>query len=176
MIFVNSMSDLFHEDIPDKFIESVFGVMADAHWHTFQILTKRSERLVQLAARLPWPGNIWMGVSVENQRWTCRTDDLRKVSAKVHFLSCEPLLGPVRLDLQGIHWVIVGGESGPRARPMKAEWVRDIRRQCEEASVAFFFKQWGAHNEIGAKVGKGRAGRIFAGRVWNAMPKPLAGS
>jgi protein gp37 len=175
MIFVNSMSDLFHEDVPGQFIESLLSVMAKAHWHTFQILTKRSERLAQLAPRLSWPDNVWMGVSVENQRWVHRVDDLRKVPANVRFLSCEPLLGPLRLDLQGIHWVIVGGESGPRARPMKAEWVRDIRRQCEEAGVAFFFKQWGAFNEAGAKVGKGRAGRILAGCVWNAMPKPLAG-
>jgi protein gp37 len=176
MIFVNSMSDLFHEDVPGQFIESVLGIMAEAHWHTFQILTKRSDRLAQLAQRLSWPDNVWMGVSVENQRWAHRVDDLRKVPARVRFLSCEPLLGPLRLDLQGIHWVIVGGESGPHARPMKAEWVREIRRQCEEADVAFFFKQWGAHDEAGRRLGKGRAGRIFAGRVWNAMPKPLAGS
>jgi len=176
LIFVNSMSDLFHEDVPGQFIEWVVGVMAKAHWHTFQILTKRSDRLAQLAPRLSWPDNVWMGVSVENQRWAHRVDDLRKVPARVRFLSCEPLLGPLSLDLQGIHWVIVGGESGPHARPMKAEWVRDIRRQCEEAGVAFFFKQWGAFNEAGAKVGKGRAGRILAGRVWSAMPKPLAGS
>jgi protein gp37 len=175
MIFVNSMSDLFHEDVPEQFIELVLGVMARAHWHTFQILTKRSERLAQMAPRLSWPDNVWMGVSVENQRWAHRVDDLRKVPAKVRFLSCEPLLGPLSLDLRDIHWVIVGGESGPRARPMKGEWAREIRRQCEEAGVAFFFKQWGAFNEAGAKVGKGRAGRILAGCVWNAMPKPLAG-
>ncbi len=176
MIFVNSMSDLFHEDIPDKFIESVLGVMAEAHWHTFQILTKRSERLAQLAPRLSWPDNVWMGVSVENQRWTCRIDDLRKVPAKIRFLSCEPLLGPLRLDLRGIDWVIVGGESGPHARPMKADWAREIRRQCEEADVAFFFKQWGAYNEAGERLGKKRAGRLLGERTWDSMPIVPSGS
>ncbi|MDP2948362.1 MAG: phage Gp37/Gp68 family protein [Chloroflexota bacterium] len=176
MIFVNSMSDLFHEDVPGEFIESVLGIMAEAHWHTFQVLTKRSDRLAQLAPRLSWPDNVWMGVSVENQRWADRIEDLRKVPAKVRFLSCEPLLGPLELDLEGISWVIVGGESGARARPIDPQWVRQIREQCEEAGVAFFFKQWGAFNEAGAKVGKGRAGRILDGRLWNAMPKPLAGS
>jgi protein gp37 len=170
MIFVNSMSDLFHEDVPEQFIESVLSVMAEAHWHTFQILTKRSERLAQLAPRLAWPDNVWMGVSVENQRWTCRIDHLREVPAMVRFLSCEPLLGRLRLDLRGIQWVIVGGESGPGARPMKAEWVRGIRRQCEEASVAFFFKQWGAHNEAGQRVGKRRAGRLLDRRLWDGLP------
>jgi protein gp37 len=170
MIFVNSMSDLFHEDIPGQFIESVLGITAEAHWHTFQILTKRSERLAQLAQRLPWPDNVWMGVSVENQCWADRVDDLRKVPAKVRFLSCEPLLGPLSLDLRDIHWVIVGGESGPHARPMKAEWVRDIRRQCEEAGVAFFFKQWGAYDEMGQRVGKRRAGRLLDRRLWNGIP------
>lgn len=172
MIFVNSMSDLFHEDVPRWFIESVFEVMRKAGWHTFQILTKRSERLAQLAPRLSWPENVWMGVSVENQRWADRVDDLRKVPAKVRFLSCEPLLGPLRLDLQGIHWVIVGGESGPRARPMKAEWVREIRRQCEEAGAAFFFKQWGAHDEMGQRLGKKLAGRVLDGQTWNERPAP----
>ena len=176
MIFVNSMSDLFHEDVPEEFIESVLGVMAEAHWHTFQILTKRSERLAQLAPRLSWPDNVWMGVSVENQRWTCRVDDLRKVPAKLRFLSCEPLLGPLRLDVRGIHWVIVGGESGARARPMRAEWVRDIRRQCEEARVPFFFKQWGAYNEAGRRLGKKRAGRVLGDRTWDSMPFVPAGS
>ena len=170
MIFVNSMSDLFHEDVPRQFIESVFEVMRKAGWHTFQILTKRSERLVQLAPRLPWPKNVWMGVSVENQRWAHRVDDLRKVPAKVRFLSCEPLLGPLRLDLRGIHWVIVGGESGARARPVDPQWVRQIREQCEEAGVAFFFKQWGAHNEIGQRVGKHRAGRLLDKRLWSGLP------
>ena len=172
MIFVNSMSDLFHEDVPGQFIESVLGIMAEAHWHTFQILTKRSERLAHLAPRLSWPDNVWMGVSVENQRWAHRVDDLRKVPAKVRFLSCEPLLGPLHLDLRDIHWVIVGGESGPRARPMKAEWVRDIRRQCEEAGVAFFFKQWGAYDEMGQRLGKKLAGRVLDGETWNERPAP----
>jgi protein gp37 len=170
MIFVNSMSDLFHEGISEDYIKSVFGVMLNARGHTFQVLTKRSQRMAEMARQLRWPDNIWMGVSVENQRWTCRVDDLRKVPAKVRFLSCEPLLGPLRLDLSGIDWVIVGGESGPRARPMSPEWVREIREQCQDAGVAFFFKQWGAHNEAGERVGKGKAGRLLDGRVWGAMP------
>ena len=170
MIFVNSMSDLFHEGIPEDYIKSVFGVMLNARGHTFQVLTKRSQRMAEMARRLRWPDNVWMGVSVENQRWTHRTDDLRKVPAKVRFLSCEPLLGPLRLNLADIDWVIIGGESGPGARPMKPEWVRDIREQCEEAGVAFFFKQWGAHNESGERVGKGKAGRRLDGRLWGAMP------
>lgn len=169
-IFVNSMSDLFHEDIPLSYIRDIFHVMKKAYWHRFQVLTKRTERMADVAGRWSWPENVWMGVSVENQRWTCRVDDLRKVPASVRFLSCEPLLGPLKLDLRGIHWVIVGGESGPRARPMSAEWARDIREQCEEASVAFFFKQWGAHNEAGERVGKGRAGRVLDGRAWEGMP------
>jgi len=176
LIFVNSMSDLFHEGIPVWFIRKIFNVMRKANWHTFQILTKRSSRMLELAPHLRWPDNVWMGVSVENQRWTGRIDDLRKVPARVRFLSCEPLLGPLRLDLRGIDWVIVGGESGARARPIDPQWVRQIRQQCEEAGVSFFFKQWGAFNEAGAKVGKGRAGRILDGRLWSAMPQPLAGS
>jgi protein gp37 len=170
MIFVNSMSDLFHEDIPLSYIREVFRVMKKADWHTFQVLTKRAERLAELAPRLPWPRNVWMGVSVENQRWTRRIDSLRKVHAQVRFLSCEPLLGPLKLDLVEIDWVIVGGESGPRARPMKAKWARDIREQCAAAGVAFFFKQWGAHNEAGERVGKGKAGRRLDGTVWDGMP------
>jgi protein gp37 len=170
MIFVNSMSDLFHEDIAESYVQEVFNVMRKAHWHTYQILTKRSQRLAELAPRLRWPANVWMGVSVENQRWTSRIDDLRRVRAKVRFLSCEPLLGPLKLDLRGIHWVIVGGESGPRARRMNPDWVREIRQQCEAAGAAFFFKQWGAHNEAGERVGKGRAGRLLDGRVWGGMP------
>ncbi len=170
MIFVNSMSDLFHEEIPDEYIREVFKVMRKASKHTFQILTKRSRRLAELAPRLRWPDNIWMGVSVENQRWTCRVDDLRRVTAKVRFLSCEPLLGQLNLDLRGISWVFVGGESGTRARPMKPEWARDIRQQCKDAGVAFFFKQWGAHNEAGERVGKGKAGRLLDGRAWGDMP------
>lgn len=170
LIFVNSMSDLFHEDVPIDFIRSVFDTMQSADWHTFQILTKRSRRLAELAQLLPWPDNVWMGVSVENQRWTSRIDDLREVPAKVRFLSCEPLLGPLNLDLRGIAWVIVGGESGARARPMKAEWARSIRQQCRDAGVPFFFKQWGAHNEAGSRVGKGNAGRFLDGRLWDAVP------
>ncbi len=170
LIFVNSMSDLFHEDVPFDFIQAVFEVMRDASWHTFQVLTKRSRRLRQLAGDLPWPDNVWMGVSVENQRWTSRVDDLRRVPAVIRFLSCEPLLGPLQLDLRGIHWVIVGGESGPRARPMKAEWARSIRDQCAAAGVPFFFKQWGAHDEAGVRRPKHANGRLLDGRVWAAAP------
>lgn len=170
VIFVNSMSDLFHEDVPADYIASVFDVMQRADWHVFQVLTKRAERLQELASRLPWPDNVWMGVSVENQRWTSRIDALRTVPAHVRFLSCEPLLGPLDLDLRGIHWVIVGGESGPRARPMQPEWARSILDQCKRANVPFFFKQWGAHDETGRRVGKGRAGRLLGRRTWNAMP------
>jgi len=126
--------------------------------------------MAEMARRLRWPDNVWMGVSVENQRWTYRVDDLRKVPAKVRFLSCEPLLGPLRLNLADIDWVIIGGESGPRARPMRPEWVRDIREQCQDAGVAFFFKQWGAYNEAGERVGKGRAGRLLDGKAWEGMP------
>ncbi len=171
IVFVNSMSDLFHEDIPVTYIREVFNVMRKANRHTFQVLTKRSQRLAELAPHLRWPDNVWMGVSVENQRWTSRVSDLRKVPAKVRFLSCEPLLGPLQLDLRSIGWVIVGGESGARARPMKPEWARDIRQQCKDAGVAFFFKQWGAHNEAGERVGKGKAGRLLDGRVWDGLPQ-----
>lgn len=165
-VFVNSMSDLFHEEVPLEFIQEVFAVMRRADRHLFQILTKRSKRLVRVAHRLPWPENVWMGVTVENRHYRYRIDDLRKVPARVRFLSLEPLLGPLgELDLTGIHWAIVGGESGPGARPMRAEWVRDIRRQCQEQSVAFFFKQWGGTN-------RKRAGRTLDGRTWNDMPLP----
>jgi protein gp37 len=170
LIFVNSMSDLFHDDVPFDFIRAVFETMRKAGWHTFQILTKRSRRLAELAPRLDWPGNVWMGVSVENQRWTCRIDDLRTVPAAIRFLSCEPLLGPLKLDLRDIHWVIVGGESGHRARRMNPEWVRGIRDQCLRDDVPFFFKQWGAHNEAGERVGKGKSGRALDGRPWSATP------
>lgn len=176
VIFVNSMSDLFHERIPEAYIRSVFDVMERASWHTFQILTKRSERLAEIAGRLPWPDNVWMGVSVENQRWTSRIDHLRTTPAAIHFLSCEPLLGSLELDLTRIDWVIVGGESGHRARRMRPEWVRAIRAQCDEQRVAFFFKQWGAHNEAGKRVGKGRAGRILDGKAWNQKPRSLVPS
>ena len=133
LIFVNSMSDLFHPDVPLEFTQAVFDTMLRANWHTFQVLTKRSERLAEVASRLPWPNNIWIGVSVENQRWTSRIDNLRTVPAAIRFLSCEPLLGALTLDLTGIHWVIVGGESGRRARPMRPEWARLVR------DVTFFF-------------------------------------
>lgn len=164
MIFVNSMSDLFHEDIPPEFIRHVFSTMERAHWHTFQVLTKRSERLLELAPKLHWPDNVWMGVSVENMDVAWRVDDLRKVGAVVRFLSLEPLLGPLpNLDLRGIHWAIVGGESGPRARPMEPAWVVGIRDQCEAADVSFFFKQWGG-------VFKKRNGRKLEGRTWDELP------
>ncbi len=171
MIFVNSMSDLFHEAVPVDFIQRVFSTMERAHWHQFQVLTKRSVRLRELAIALPWPPNVWTGVSVENQRWTRRIDDLRAVPAAVRFLSVEPLLGPLRLNLEGVDWVIVGGESGPGARPMRADWARSVRDQCLAAGVAFFFKQWGAHDEAGTRVGKGRAGRTLDGRTWDQFPE-----
>ena len=169
-IFVNSMSDLFHEGVPLDYVRQIFEVMRAADWHTFQVLTKRSERLAELAEELPWPDNVWMGVSVENQRWTTRIDNLRSVPAAVRFLSCEPLLGPLELDLRGIRWVIVGGESGPRARPMKPEWARSIREQCGDAGVAFFFKQWGAHDESGVRRSKKANGRRLDGREWSQVP------
>jgi protein gp37 len=172
-IFVNSMSDLFHEDVPSTFIKSVFQVMERASWHTFQVLTKRPQRAMQLSADLPWPEQVWMGTSVENQRFTSRVDWLRGTGAKVKFLSCEPLLGPLQLDLRVIDWVIVGGESGPRARPMRADWARDIRGQCQESDTAFFFKQWGAHNENGVRVGKSASGRMLDGRTWDDFPSSI---
>ncbi|MGQ0569465.1 MAG: DUF5131 family protein [Armatimonadota bacterium] len=163
-VFVNSMSDLFHEAVPEEFIRRVFEVMAKAHWHVFQILTKRSARLAALAARLPWPPNVWQGVSVENARYTWRIAHLHQVPAAVRFLSVEPLLGPVpHLPLDGIHWVIVGGESGTRHRPIDPEWVSQIRNQCLVASVPFFFKQWGGRTP---KAG----GRLLDGRTWDEMP------
>jgi len=170
MIFVNSMSDLFHEDVPDEFIRSVFETMVKANHHTFQVLTKRPERAARLGVTLPWPENVWMGTSVENQRFASRIDHVRLTGAKVKFLSCEPLLGPLSLELQDISWVIVGGESGPGARPMRADWARAIRTQCLAAGVAFFFKQWGAFDGEGRRVGKGKAGRVLDGRTWDDMP------
>ena len=164
MVFVNSMSDLFHEDVPVEFIHRVFDVMSRASWHTFQLLTKRSERLLELDPEIDWPSNVWMGVSVENQDYTFRIEHLRQTSACVKFLSIEPLLGPLHtLDLEGIDWVIVGGESGPGARPMDEEWAVEIRDQCLEADVPFFFKQWGG-------VRKKRAGRVLRGRTWDQVP------
>ena len=144
MIFVNSMSDLFHDDVPLQFIQRVFETMEACPQHVFQVLTKRSHRLREVAPHLPWPSNIWMGVSVEDNQVRHRIEDLRAVPALTRFLSCEPLIGPLTdLNLDGIHWVILGGESGPHAHPMQPEWVRDIRDRCEKAQVAFFFKQWG---------------------------------
>jgi len=171
-IFVNSLSDLFHKDVPDDFIAQVFATMEKASWHQFQVLTKRSSRLRALSAALPWPKNVWMGVSVENDQYAFRIDDLRATGAKVKFLSLEPLLGPLPdLDLTSIDWVIVGGESGPGARQMKAEWARDIRDQCVKAGVPFFFKQWGVYDEHGKRVGKKKAGRLLDGRLWEEMPE-----
>lgn len=165
MIFVNSMSDLFHEDIPDGFIFDIFSVMQEAHRHQFQVLTKRSQRMVELSGHFQWSPNVWMGVTVESANHLNRIDDLRKVPANVRFLSMEPLLGPVKqLNLTNIDWVIVGGESGPGARPMKNEWVLDIRNQCIKSGTDFFFKQWGG-------VNKKKAGRLLEGRTWDAMPK-----
>ena len=169
-IFVNSMSDLFHPDVPDDYIFQVFGVMESAERHRFQVLTKRSERLAELAHSLPWPSNVWMGVSVENQRFTSRIDDLREVPATVRFLSCEPLLGSLELNLEGIHWVIAGGESGPGARAMDPEWIRGVRDQCADAEVPFFFKQWGAHDCDGRRVGKKRSGRELDGSTFDSIP------
>jgi protein gp37 len=164
MIFVNSMSDLFHKSVPFDFIRRAFDVMRRAHWHRFQVLTKRSERLAQLASRLSWASHIWAGVSVENSDYAFRIDHLREVPAAVRFVSLEPLLGPLPLlDLRGIDWVIVGGESGPKARPMEQSWVVDVRRQCWHAGVPFFFKQWGG-------VNKKKAGRLLDGRTWDEMP------
>lgn len=164
LVFVNSMSDLFHERVPPAFIREVFETMTAAHWHTFQVLTKRADRLLELAPRVPWPRNVWIGVSVENSEYAWRIDRLREVPASVRFLSLEPLLGPIHeLSLTGIDWVIVGGESGPGARPMKAGWVRQIRRRCNSEGVAFFFKQWGGTQ-------KGKTGRHLDGRTHDAMP------
>jgi len=164
IIFVNSMSDLFHKDVPVDFILQVFDVMRRADWHTFQVLTKRSERLLELDPQIDWPDNVWMGVSVENEDYKFRIDDLRRTHARTKFLSLEPLLGPLhRLSLRGINWVIVGGESGPGARPIAEEWVIDIRDQCHVKHVPFFFKQWGG-------VNKKRAGRLLQGEIWDQMP------
>ncbi|MBN1176099.1 MAG: phage Gp37/Gp68 family protein [Dehalococcoidales bacterium] len=163
-IFVNSMSDLFHEDIPVEFIFRVFDVMCRADWHNFQILTKRADRMLELNPRLTWAPHIWMGVTVEEQNYTDRINRLQKTNARVKFLSLEPLLSPIpNLQLEGIDWVIVGGESGPKARPMKKEWALDIRNQCQEKRVPFFFKQWGGIN-------KKKTGRVLEGRTWDETP------
>ncbi len=164
VVFVNSMSDLFHDDIPLAYIQRVFATMRDRPRHTLQVLTKRSERLAELAPHLPWPENVWMGVSVEDARVLHRVADLQSVQTKVRFLSLEPLIGPLEsLPLDGIHWVIVGGESGPQARPMRKEWVKDILRQCRAAKVPFFFKQWGG-------IRKDLTGRELYGRTYSEMP------
>jgi|ERR1700691_1687698 protein gp37 len=166
VVFVNSMSDLFHEDVPSDFIGSIFETMEACPQHTFQILTKRSERLRKLGPSLPWPSNVWMGVSVENAAAMKRIPDLLSVSAQVRFLSCEPLIGPLEdLPLEGIHWVIVGGESGPGARKMNPAWVKSIHHQCHLAAVPFFFKQWGG-------VRKDMTGRVLDGRTYDEMPRP----
>lgn len=168
LIFVNSMSDLFHEDVPLEFIQQVFTVMADTPRHTFQVLTKRAKRLAQLAPELEWPSNVWMGVSIENDRYTFRARHLATVPAAVRFLSLEPLIGPVpSLDMEGIHWAIVGGESGKGARPMQLGWVRDIRRACREAGTDLFVKQLGAGWSI--KNGHGNT----HGGEWDVWPADL---
>jgi protein gp37 len=164
MVFVNSMGDLFHEKVPESFILSVFNTMRMAPWHCFQLLTKRSERLALMDTLLDWPKNVWMGVTVESTDYTNRIDDLRETGATVKFLSLEPLLGPIPgLDLHGIDWAIVGGESGPGARPMEAHWVTNIRNQCHDSGVSFFFKQWGG-------VHKKKNGRVLEGRTWDEIP------
>lgn len=164
-IFVNSMSDLFHKDVPLEYIQSVFDVMKRAYWHRFQVLTKRADRLEEVAPHLDWTPNIWMGVSVESQKYVSRIDHLRNTGAKIKFLSLEPLLGPLKdLDLREIDWAIVGGESGFGARPMLLNWVTRIREECITANVAFFFKQWGG-------VQKKRTGRLLEGRTWDQMPE-----
>jgi protein gp37 len=167
-IFVNSMSDLFHEDIPVEFIKRIFNTMRLAKWHRFQILTKRAERMLEISPQLPWAPNIWMGVTVENNNHISRIENLKKTNAPVKFLSLEPLLSSLpNLHLNGINWVIVGGESGPKARPVKEEWVIDIKNQCLEENVPFFFKQWGGIN-------KKKAGRVLEGRVWSETPALLS--
>lgn len=163
-IFVNSMSDLFHKDVPTDYIQQVFEVMNKAHWHRFQVLTKRAERLAELNDSFNWSENIWMGVSVENKNFVNRIDYLRGTKARVKFLSLEPLLSPLKnLNLTNIDWVIVGGESGFKARPIKEEWVIDIKNQCDKAKTAFFFKQWGGKN-------KKKTGRLLEGVTYSAMP------
>ncbi len=168
MIFVNSMSDLFHSAVPEEYIRQVFAVMTEARWHTFQILTKRVGRLRQIASHFDWPANVWMGVSIERDELTPRADALRSVPAAVRFLSCEPLLGPLpTLKLEGIDWVIAGGESGSNARPLDPKWVTSLRDRCMEANVPFFFKQWGGRT---AKAG----GRILDNRTWDEYPHAVA--
>jgi protein gp37 len=165
VIFVNSMSDLFHKDVPVSYIRRVIDVIAETPQHQFQVLTKRSKRLADIGQRLDWPSNLWMGVSIESSKYRFRLDHLRQVGAAVRFVSAEPLLGPLDdLDLDGIHWLIAGGESGPRARAMDPEWVVDLRDQCRAAGVPFFFKQWGGHTP---KTG----GRLLDGQTYDEMPE-----
>ena len=164
-VFVNSMGDLFHEEVPVEFIKAVFETMRKADWHLFQLLTKRSKRLRELAPELPWPENLWMGVTVECEATAWRIADLLTTPAAVKWICAEPLLGPLPIDFTGLNWVIVGGESGPQARPMRAEWVRAIRDRCAAAGVPFFFKQWGG-------VNKKRAGRMLDGRLYEEYPQP----
>ena len=188
MIFVNSMSDLFHEDVPDDFIAKVFAVMSQAKHHIFQVLTKRSERMLAWTrahfcsgrsrkdGKATWPKNVWLGVSLENQDYTWRIKNLQKSPAWIRFISIEPLLSPVSLDeslLDAIQWVIVGGESGPQARPMRPEWVYEIQNQCKKNHIPFFFKQWGAYDPMGRRVGKKKAGRVLDGRTWDEVPVSL---
>lgn len=164
LVFVNSMSDLFHPEVPLEYIRHVFDVMVETPQHTYQVLTKRSQRLRDIAPKLPWPSNVWMGVSIETERYTFRIDHLRAADAAMRFVSAEPLLGPLPdLHLDGIDWLIAGGESGARARPMNEEWVLDLRDQCAEAGVPFFFKQWGGRTP---KAG----GRLLQGRTYDDMP------
>lgn len=171
IIFVNSMSDLFHKDVPDEFIRRCFETMKTASQHQYQVLTKRPERVVELADKLDWSDNIWMGTSVESTTYIERIRVLKRIPSKVRFLSIEPLLGAIpRLPLKGIHWVIVGGESGPQSRPMKPEWVREIRDQCIAKEVPFFFKQWGAYGADGVHRSKKANGRELDGRTWSEMP------
>lgn len=164
VVFVNSMSDLFHAHISINYIQSVFEVMRETPQHTYQILTKRARRLRRISEQIDWPSNVWMGVSVENKAAMDRIDELRRVPAAVRFLSCEPLLGPLPfMDLQGIDWLIAGGESGPQARPVESDWIRNLRDQCLESETAFFFKQWGGRTP---KAG----GRTLDGAIWNMLP------
>lgn len=167
-IFVNSMSDLFHKNVPLEYIQQVFDVMKRAHWHRFQVLTKRSSRLAELSPFLEWSPNVWMGVSVESQKYVYRIDNLRRTGAAIKFLSLEPLLGALKnLDLSEMDWAIVGGESGYGARPILEEWVTEIRQQCQNQNIAFFFKQWGGTN-------KKKTGRLLEGRTWDEMPEEKA--
>jgi protein gp37 len=174
--FVNSMSDLFHEEIPDGYILQVLEIIRQAPQHIFQVLTKRAERMAEFFSSEQPPGNIWLGVTVENRAHGLpRLDVLRQIPASVRFLSVEPLLEDlIEMDLTGVHWVIVGGESGPRARPMKREWALNVKRLCDEQGAAFFFKQWGEWSADGQRRGKKRSGRILEGRTWDGMPQPFA--